>query len=76
MSHGAPLAKPGIISSSSQFKSGSTVLIKSLKGEAVAIAETLVDIEKLVEMKNGHVAVAKSVLMPTGIYPQNWSKQN
>ena len=76
MSHGAPLAKPGIISSSSQFKSGTTVLIKSLKGEAVAIAETLVDIEKLVAMKNGHVAVAKSVLMPTGIYPQNWSKQN
>jgi hypothetical protein len=27
-------------------------------------------------MKKGEIAVAKSVLMPTGIYPQNWSKQN
>ena len=76
MTHGAPLAKPGIISSSSEFKSGSIIVIKSLKGEAVALAETLVDFDKLMSMKNGHVAIAKSVLMPTGIYPQNWSKQN
>ena len=76
MTHGAPLAKPGIVSSSTEFKSGSTVVIKSLKGEAVALAETLVDFDKLMSMKNGHAAIAKSVLMPTGIYPQNWSKQN
>jgi len=76
MTHGAPLAKPGIISSSTEFKSGSTVVIKSLKGEAVALAETLVDFDKLMTMESGHAAIAKSVLMPTGIYPQNWSKQN
>ena len=76
MTHGAPLAKPGIVSSSIEFKSNSIVVIKSLKGEAVAIAETLVDFDKFMSMKNGHVATAKSVLMPTDIYPQNWSKQN
>ena len=76
MTHGAPLAKPGIISSSTEFESGSTVVIKSLKGEAVALAETLVDFDKLMTMESGHAAIAKSVLMPTGIYPQNWSKQN
>ena len=76
MTHGAPLAKPGIVSSSIEFKSDSIVVIKSLKGEAVAIAVTLVDFDKFMSMKNGHVATAKSVLMPTDIYPQNWSKQN
>jgi len=76
MTHGAPLARPGIVSSSEELVSGSTVLIKSLKGEAVALAETLVDSDKLLLMKNGHVAVAKSVLMSADIYPQNWSKQN
>ena len=76
MTHGAPLAKPGLVSCSIEFETGSIVVIKSLKGEAVAIAETLVDYDKFMSMKNGHVATAKSVLMPTGIYPQTWSKQN
>ena len=76
MTHGAPLAKPGVVSSSIEFKSDSIVVIKSLKGEAVATAVTLVDFDKFMSMKNGHVATAKSVLMPTDIYPQNWSKQN
>ena len=47
-----------------------------MKGEAVAIANTSVDIDEVLNMTKGQVAVAKSVLMPTGIYPQNWSKQN
>ena len=47
-----------------------------MKGEAVAVANTSVDIDEVLNMTKGQVAVAKSVLMPTGIYPQNWSKQN
>ena len=46
------------------------------KSSAVAVAEISVDIDEVSNMKKGQVAVAKSVLMPTGIYPQNWSKQN
>ena len=47
-----------------------------MKGEAVAVAEMSVDLGEISNMKKGQIAVAKSVLMSTGIYPQNWSKQN
>ncbi len=68
------LTRPGIVSASSEIFSGSLVVIRSMKGEAVAIAEASVDIDMVKDMKNGQIAIAKSVLMPTGIYPQNWSK--
>jgi H/ACA ribonucleoprotein complex subunit 4 len=74
MTHGAPLARPGVVNASSKITSGSLVVINSMKGEAVAVAEISVDIDEVSNMKKGQVAVAKSVLMPTGIYPQNWSK--
>ena len=76
MTHGAPLARPGVVDASSGIISGSLVVISSMKGEAVAVANIGVDIDEVLNMKKGQVAVAKSVLMPTGIYPQNWSKQN
>lgn len=76
MTHGAPLARPGVVDASSEISSGSLVVINSMKGEAVAVANISVDIDEVLNMKKGQVAVAKSVLMPTGIYPQNWSKQN
>ena len=76
MTHGAPLARPGVVNASSKITSGSLVVINSMKGEAVAVAEINIDIDDVSDMKKGQVAVAKSVLMPTGIYPQNWSKQN
>ena len=76
MTHGAPLARPGVVNASSGISSGSLVVITSMKGEAVAVANTSVDIDEVLNMTKGQVAVAKSVLMPTGIYPQNWSKQN
>ena len=74
MTHGAPLARPGVVNASSKITSGSLVVINSMKGEVVAVAEISVDIDEVSNMKKGQVAVAKSVLMPTGIYPQNWSK--
>ena len=76
MTHGAPLARPGVVDASSGIISGSLVVISSMKGEAVAVANISVDIDEVLNMKKVQVAVAKSVLMPTGIYPQNWSKQN
>jgi H/ACA ribonucleoprotein complex subunit 4 len=76
MTHGAPLARPGLVNASSEINSGSLVVINSMKGEAVAVAEMSVDLGEISNMKKGQIAVAKSVLMSTGIYPQNWSKQN
>ena len=74
VSHGASLARPGIARASGGILSGSPVVIQSLKGEAVAIAELTVDTDSLKEMQSGEVAIPKSVLMAPGTYTQTWSK--
>lgn len=74
LSHGATLARPGIVKVSADTKAGTTVLIETLKGEAVSIAELIVDSEALMEIESGEVAIPKSVLMSPGTYPQTWVK--
>lgn len=74
ISHGAALARPGIVSLDESIEKGSTVVLETLKGEAVAIAETYVDAKKLASMQFGEVARPKVVLMQAGTYPQTWSK--
>jgi len=75
LSHGAPLARPGIVSVPKGLPIGSVVLLSSLKGEAVAIAELSVESDKISEMKTGQVATPKTVIMQPGVYPQTWSKE-
>ena len=75
ISHGAPLARPGIVSMSPGVKSGSKVLLSSLKDEAVAIAELSVDSDEIPKMKSGQVATPNNVIMEPGIYPQTWSRE-
>jgi H/ACA ribonucleoprotein complex subunit 4 len=75
LSHGAPLARPGIVSVPKGLPIGSVVLLSSLKGEAVAIAELSVESDKIPEMKTGQVATPKTVIMQPGNYPQTWSKE-
>ena len=75
LSHGAPLARPGLVTVSKGIKKGSSVLISSLKGEAVAIGEISTDSDKIVEMKSGQIAIASKVIMKPGSYPQTWSKE-
>ena len=75
LSHGAPLARPGLVSASKGIKKGSSVLISSLKGEAVAIGEISTDSDKIEEMKSGQIATASNVIMRPGSYPQTWSKE-
>ena len=76
VSHGASLARPGVVKASPGIKSGSLVLIESLKGEAVAVAELGVDTDVLSEISSGEVAKPKSVLMSPGTYPQSWTKSS
>ena len=73
VSHGAPLAKPGIVRAAKGIKKGDSVIILSLKEEAVAIATLNVNSEDLVNMSSGQVATAQSVLMVPGTYPQTWA---
>ena len=75
LSHGAPLARPGIVSVPKGILSGETVLLSSLKGEAVAIAELTVGSDSIPVMDSGQVAIPKTVIMQPGAYPQTWSKE-
>jgi H/ACA ribonucleoprotein complex subunit 4 len=75
LSHGAPLARPGIVSTPRGLPNGSMVLLSSLKGEAVAIAELSVSSDSIPGMKSGQVATPRTVIMQPGAYPQTWSKE-
>ena len=75
ISHGAALARPGIVGIDDEIERGDLVVLESLKGEAVAIAETNSGAKKIQSMKHGEVARPKVVLMQPGIYPQTWQKE-
>jgi|TARA_B100001146_G_C16134359_1_gene413856 predicted rRNA pseudouridine synthase len=75
ISHGAALARPGVVSLSEGIERGDLVVLESLKGEAVALAETNSAASKIASMQHGEVARPKVVLMQVGVYPQTWSKE-
>jgi len=75
LSHGAPLARPGVVRAPKGVQEGATDLLQSIKGEAVSVARMSVDTDSLPEMKSGEVAVARAVMMETGTYPQSWSRE-
>jgi H/ACA ribonucleoprotein complex subunit 4 len=72
LSHGAPLARPGVVSAPKGLPVGSSALISSLKGEVVALATLSVATDSLPGMKTGQVATSQTVMMPSGVYPQTW----
>ena len=74
IAHGAALARPGVVSIDERIERGNLVVIETLKGEAVAIAETNSGAAKIQSMEHGEVARPKVVLMQAGIYPQTWQK--
>ena len=75
LSHGAPLAVPGVVSAPQKIPPGSTVLLSSIKGEAVAIAQLNVGTDSLAGMTSGQIATSSTVLMHPGTYPQTWAKE-
>ena len=75
LSHGAPLASPGVVRAQKGVPEGSNVLVQSIKGEAVSVAKLTVDTDSLPKMRSGEIAVAHAVMMEPGTYPQSWSKE-
>jgi len=71
--HGASLAAPGVVKVDSGMNTGDMVLVMSLKGEAVALAWSLMDTDAVLEAQTGMVADTKRVMMPEGTYPKGWT---
>jgi H/ACA ribonucleoprotein complex subunit 4 len=70
--HGANLAIPGIVDIEDPFPKDSTVAILTLKGEAVALAKSILSSESIIHQEKGIAAKVMRVLMPRGTYPRMW----
>jgi H/ACA ribonucleoprotein complex subunit 4 len=70
--HGANLTAPGVLSIASGITKGSVAAIVTLKGEAVALAQSLLSTEEIMDLKHGAVAALQRVVMPRGTYPKVW----
>ena len=73
--HGANLAASGVVSLSSDMKKNDMAVLKTLKGEAIAIAKCVDTSDKIAKVKSGIVAVTERVLMERGRYPSMWKKK-
>jgi H/ACA ribonucleoprotein complex subunit 4 len=72
--HGADLAATGVLTLNSDIKKGDLLLLKTLKGEAVALAKSNDSSDRIAKAKSGIVASSERVLMVRGRYPQMWKK--
>ncbi len=70
---GADLAAPGVLSVETGIESGTLVAEMSLKGELIALANSNMTSEEIVEAENGVVAGPERVVMEPGTYPKEWS---
>ncbi|NHJ12547.1 MAG: RNA-guided pseudouridylation complex pseudouridine synthase subunit Cbf5 [Candidatus Thorarchaeota archaeon] len=73
--HGADLAANGIVSLSSGVKSGTMLVLKTQKGEAIGLAKSKMTSDAILKAKSGIVAVTERVLMERGRYPAMWKKR-
>ncbi len=73
--HGANLAASGVVSLSSEIKKGEVVILKTLKGEAVAVATANDTSDRIAKAKSGIIANSERVLMERGRYPSMWKKK-
>jgi len=74
LSHGAPLLRPGVVSIPEDLGVGSEVLLVTMKGEAVALANLVQPSKVIPDMTQGEVAKPNCVLMKEDTYPRSWKK--
>jgi len=72
--HGADLAVPGVVKLDQGIATNSSIVLTSLKAEAVALAKALMSTEQIVEQDHGIAAKTVRVIMPPGTYPSLWKK--
>ncbi|MHA1861397.1 MAG: RNA-guided pseudouridylation complex pseudouridine synthase subunit Cbf5 [Candidatus Ranarchaeia archaeon] len=67
--HGAKLTAPGVVKFSSTIRPNQTVVMLTLKGEAVGTAVARLSAAQILHNQHGIVADTRRVIMPPGIYP-------
>lgn len=70
--HGAALMAPGVVALDDGVEPGHEVLLESLKGEAVALAEAAQASKQLAEQETGLAAKPTRILLPKDTYPKVW----
>jgi H/ACA ribonucleoprotein complex subunit 4 len=72
--HGANLAAPGIVELDNQIKKGDLAAVFTLKNEVVALVQTTMSTEEMLQRDIGVSATLKRVFMHKGTYPSIWKK--
>lgn len=72
LSHGAPLAVPGIVAVEKDLAVGDTCAVTTLKGEAVLWGEAKLDADVILAHDSGIAVVPERVVMRPGTYPKGW----
>ncbi len=71
ITYGAKLNLPGILAYQN-FRKNQDVAVLTLKGELVAIGESIVESKQLESGKKGEVIRPKRIFMERDIYPKSW----
>ena len=72
--HGANLAIPGVVEVDSDIKKDDLAAVLTLKGEGVALVNSLMSTEQIIERDAGICANLERVIMKKGTYPPIWKK--
>ncbi|MBK5112934.1 MAG: RNA-guided pseudouridylation complex pseudouridine synthase subunit Cbf5 [Candidatus Heimdallarchaeota archaeon] len=72
--HGASLAVPGVLKIHDIIEKDTLVLLESLKGEAVALANATMSYREILSTNNGIAAKTSRVLMDRDVYPKIWKE--
>jgi len=73
--HGASLAVPGVVKIDSSIRPNMPVAIFTLKGEVVALAQSLMSADQMLEQDRGMAARTARVIMKSGTYPKMWKSK-
>ncbi len=72
VAHGAVLTRPGIQAINGDFETGDDIVLWSMKGEVVAVANASRSTSEIPSIESGEVARPHTVLMPSETYPRKW----
>jgi H/ACA ribonucleoprotein complex subunit 4 len=74
--HGAQLAIPGILQISPNLSKGDIVGIYTQKGEAIALAESMMSEVEIRDATKGYAFETKRIIMAPNTYPKKWRSKS